>query len=325
MYYFVVNPASRSGKGIEVWNTVEGYLKKTGTEYEALFSEAQGQIESIVRDLTSAHAQDELPINMIILGGDGTLDEALQGVFDFTKVNIGYIPTGSSNDFARALKMGDDVIEITKKVLGCIEPSIIDLGRLEYLSASSVRSRFKTGEIKNTRYFDVSCGIGFDAAICEEALDPGGSKSFLNKIGLGKLIYLKIALHIIFKGAQPDGKLILSNGETVRFNKLRFLVGMNTCYEGGGFKFAPDAVCNDGYLDLCLVSDLSAAQAFLVLPRALKGKHTASRKVKTYHEKSFEIVTDEPLWVHTDGEVYTKSSHIKVSIEPGLLRLLYPV
>lgn len=322
MFYFVVNPASRSGLGIDVWKTVEQYLKSIDFEYEVFLSTHQGNVQTIMNDLCRAHVDEEEPINIIVLGGDGTMDEALQGVVDFSKVNIGYIPTGSSNDFARALSYSSDPVESVKKLIACNEPKLFDLGKLEYLSTSGSRMGLN-GEFERTRYFDVSCGVGFDAAICKLALDPGGSKSFLNKIGLGKLIYLKIALSEIFRGIQPDGRLILEDGQTIPFKKLRFIVGMNTCYEGGGFKFAPDAVGDDGFLDICLVSNMSAFNAFLVLPKASKGKHVTSKKVKTYHTRSYELVLDEPLWVHTDGEVYTKSTHIRVSCEPELLRLLY--
>lgn len=322
MFYFIVNPASRSGLGIGVWKNVESYLNSIEFEYQVLFSTRQGNVQTIMNDLCSEHINEESPITVVVLGGDGTMDEALQGVIDFTKVNIGYIPTGSSNDFARALSFAQDPVETVKKIIDCKEPKLFDLGKLEYLSTAGLREGVGSA-ISNIRYFDVSCGTGFDAAVCVEALNPNGSKSFLNKIGLGKLIYLKIALSVIFKGIQPDGKLILEDGTTIPFKNLRFLVGMNTCYEGGGYKFAPEAVGDDGLLDICLVSNLSAPKAFVVLPKALKGNHVTSKKVSTYRTKSYEVVLDEPLWVHTDGEVYTKSSHFKVSCQPGLLRLLY--
>ena len=322
MFYFIVNPASRSGLGIDVWKSVDEYLKSVEFEYDVFYSAYQGNVQTIMNDLCSSHINDECPINVVVLGGDGTMDEALQGVIDFTKVNLGYIPTGSSNDFARAMEYPADPVEAVKKIISCPEPRIMDLGKLEYLATSGSRMGLSTG-ISTTRYFDVSCGLGFDASVCVEALNPGGAKSFLNKIGLGKLIYLKIALSVIFKGSQPDGRLILDDGTTVSFNKLRFLVGMNTCYEGGGYKFAPDAVGDDGYLDICMVSNLSALEAFLVLPKALNGKHVKSKKVKLFHTTGYELILDEPLWVHTDGEVYSKSNHVKVSCEPGLLRLLY--
>ena len=233
-----------------MWTEVETYLKTSGVEYDAFFSEHQGHVAELMKELTSEHSIDPEPVNVIILGGDGTLDEALQGIADFEKVNIGYIPTGSSNDFARALNLNGEPVELLKRILACKEPVKFDLGLLRYEEVSDERSRIFKGDVPSLRFFDVSCGIGFDAAICEEALGTD-SKSFLNRIGLGKLTYLVICLKQLFGARLTGGTLILDNDKRVTFNKMRFIVGMNTCFEGGGFKFAPDAVPIDGYLDIC--------------------------------------------------------------------------
>lgn len=320
-YYFVVNPASKSGRGIEIWNSLKAHLAARNMEYDVVFSERHGHVAELVRNITTEHSNDPEPVNVIILGGDGTLDEALQGIANFENTNIGYIPTGSGNDFARSLDYTQNAIETLDRIIAIKEPRIYDLGKLEYLNMTGDRSRLHNGNVPTTHYFDVSAGIGFDAGICERAL-ASKSKDFLNKIGLGKLIYLFIAIKLIFGDSCPDATLILDGGEEIKVKKLRFIVGMNTCYEGGGFKFAPKAVPDDGYLDICQVNDISSFGCFGVLPGASKGKHVKNKHVHTYHVKEFEVKTDEPLWVHTDGEVYTKSSHIKVSVVPGVLRFL---
>ena len=66
-------------------------------------------------------------------------DAALQGIADFERVNIGYIPTGSSNDFARALNWHGEPVELLKKILACKEPVRFDLGRLKYEELSDVK------------------------------------------------------------------------------------------------------------------------------------------------------------------------------------------
>ena len=321
MYYFLVNPSSCSGRGLKIWQELEAYLKEATVEYKSYFSKRQGHVEELMRDICEEHAEDAEPVNVVVLGGDGTMDEALQGILDFEKVNVGYIPTGSSNDFARALTYPDSPVKALKRILECKEPLRYDLGRLKYEAMSDERSRFHKGNIPSSRYFDVSCGIGFDAAICEEAL-AAGSKNFLNKIGLGKLTYLVICLKQLFGSKLAAGTLILDDDEKISFGKLRFIVGMNTCYEGGGFKFAPAAVPTDGHLDICAVSDINPFSVILSLPSAMKGKHVKNKKIHIYRVKSYEVITDIPLWVHTDGEVYTKATHIKVSVLPGKLRFL---
>ena len=271
--------------------------------------------------VTSEHLNDETPVNVIILGGDGTLDEALQGIADFSKVNIGYIPTGSGNDFARALSYESGAVENIKHILSIKEPKIYDLGKLEYMSVSDDRTCIAGKDISRTRYFDVSCGIGFDAAICERAL-ASKVKDFLNRIGLGKLIYGLISVKLIFSDVKPKATILFDDGESVEFDRLRFIVGMNTCFEGGGYKFAPAAVPDDGYLDICVLNNMSPLEAISVIPKAAKGTHITNKHVGQFHAKAYEVKSEIPLWVHTDGEVYTKSDHIRVSVVPGALRFL---
>ena len=322
MFYFLVNPASRSGHGREVFKKIETYMKEEKIEYQAFFSKRPGHMVELMNDICKEHLEDTERTNIIILGGDGTFNEAIQGICDFSKVNIGYIPTGSSNDFARAVIYSDDPVENAKKVLGAKEPMKFDIGKLKYENISTERSKLANGPVPPTRYFNVSCGIGFDAAVCEEALESK-AKDFLNKIGLGKLIYGLVAIRQIFGAKLCDAVLTLEDDEEIEMKKCRFIVGMNTCYEGGGYKFAPNAVPDDGYLDICAVGNISPFGVLLALPGAQKGKHVKKKKIHTYHVKSFSIRTSKPLWVHTDGEVFVKSSAIKVSLIPGGLNFLW--
>ncbi len=322
MFFFLVNPASKSGHGMKVWKTVSSYLNERNVEYEVFFSKRPGHVQELMYDICSKNLEKDGRINVVILGGDGTFNEAIQGVISFDKVNIGYIPTGSSNDFARALPYVDDPVENVKKIIDCETPLKYDLGRLKYEGKIKDRSSASSGSMAATRYFNVSCGIGFDAAVCEEALHSR-AKDFLNKFGLGKLAYGLIAIKQIFGAKLCDAKLTFEDGEVVEIKKCRFVVGMNTCYEGGGYKFAPTAVPDDGFLDICTVGNISALGVILALPSGMKGNHVKKKNIHLYHVKSYEITTDKPLWVQTDGEVHAKADHIKVSVIPGALNFLF--
>lgn len=97
-YHFILNPVSRSGKGRKLWDTViEPYLQAANVSYEAHFSREAGDITRLTREIVSGNSWE--PHRIVILGGDGTMDEALQGIDDLSQVALGYIPIGSGNDF----------------------------------------------------------------------------------------------------------------------------------------------------------------------------------------------------------------------------------
>ena len=190
MYHIIINPVSRSGRGLQIWNKqVEPILREKKAEYRSYFSEKPGDVIRIVREL-SARTQGDL--SLLILGGDGTMNEALQGMEDPSRFILGYIPTGSSNDLARDLKIPKNPSEALELILNSESPRSMDLGTVVY----------PDGEM---RHFAVSCGIGFDAAVCEEALHSKIKKT-MNRLGLGKLTYLGIALRQLFAAKAVSGK-----------------------------------------------------------------------------------------------------------------------
>jgi diacylglycerol kinase family enzyme len=97
---------------------------------------------------------------------------------------------------------------------------------------------------------------------------------------------------------------------------------MNTCYEGGGFKFCPDAVNSDGLLNMCGAGNLNRMNFFRIFPTAYDGNHLKFDGLFSDQGKSFTIRSSTPLWVHTDGEVLCKSSCITVDLFPHKLQLL---
>ena len=97
---------------------------------------------------------------------------------------------------------------------------------------------------------------------------------------------------------------------------------MNCAYEGGGYRFAPDADPSDGRMTLVAVGDIPAPKAILSFPAAHAGKYFNIKGVHHFTIQSAEIRTAKPLWVHTDGEVSYQSDHISVKCLPQRLALL---
>lgn len=307
MYHVIINPMSRSGKGLKIWKSeIEPALHKENIKYRSYFSREAGDVSRIANDILNTSTEET--VNIILLGGDGTVNEALQGMKDTDRVVLGYIPTGSSNDFAKDLGIPFAPAEALELILHKGTAREMDLGTVTY----------NDGE---KRRFMVSCGIGFDAAVCEEALHSN-IKKFCNKIGLGKLTYLGIALKQLFAAKSVSCKLILDDEPPIHIRKVLFVTCMQHRYEGGGFMFCPDADATDGYLNLCVVGDVPKPVILAALPTAFKGKHYFVKGITPYKAKKVCIETSAPLWLHTDGEVCRHTRSVTVTCEQKCIRVV---
>lgn len=319
MYHIIINPASRSGQGAKIWSEqVEPALKESTVEYQTYFSTKAGEVKHLAAQITAEHADDS-DLKLIVLGGDGTVNEALQGIADPSKVILGYIPTGSSNDLARDLGIPKDPKAALNLILQNTCPRAMDLGRLTYLDED---------QPEESRLFAVSCGIGFDAAVCAEAMSSR-IKDTMNRIGLGKLTYLGIALKQLITARKVSCTLTLEDKVhdkkgTLKLPRFLFVTCMSHRYEGGGFMFCPPAVDHDGVMDVCSVGNISKVLVLFALPTAFFGKHYFVKGIDAYTVTELSISTSAPLWVHTDGEVTRQSRGFHVECLPGVIRMITP-
>ena len=220
MYYFVVNPASRSGKGLKIWEKTEEILKEKKIEYESYILTAPGE----AREMAQFLSLNKTPCTVVIVGGDGTINEFLSGLPTFEGITLGYLPTGSGNDFARGMHLPakpEDALDL-----------ILNPEKFRHINIGITSS----GDEK--KYFAISSGIGFDAAICYES-NASALKSILNKIHAGKLIYLINALRMLFALKPCSMRVLLDDSQLLTFQKVYFVTAMNMKYEGGGFMFCP--------------------------------------------------------------------------------------
>ena len=190
MYHVIVNPAARSGRGKKNWEIVKRVLDEKEVKYKSYLTSKHGDAARIVSKICKENER----VHLMVLGGDGTLNEVIQGLDSFENVALSTIPVGSSNDLARALRISPDPVEAVTHLL--TKPTILymDMGTV-HCENSLVRE----GNMSiPDRHFLVSCGMGYDASVCHEALSSG-IKNFFNRLGLGKLSYLFICLKQLSK------------------------------------------------------------------------------------------------------------------------------
>lgn len=303
MYTFIINPNARSGLGQKIWKELEKTLKERNVEYQALFTKYQRHATQLVKELTSDGEEHII----VALGGDGTVNEVVNGIQDLTKVTFGYIPIGSSNDFARYFRLNIDPKQALERILKPAGYSNMNIGVLEYQN--------------KRRRFAVSTGIGFDAAVCHQVvISP--VKKMLNKIKLGKLTYVTIAIDRIINLKPCTTTITLDDNQKITYKGTYFIAGMNHPYQGGGFKFCPKANPCDDNLDVIVAAGFPKPKILCILPCAYKGLHTLFKGVYTYSCKKVEIETERAWPVHTDGEPIFLQKKITISLEPDKLKVI---
>jgi YegS/Rv2252/BmrU family lipid kinase len=316
MFEIVINPAGAGGAAMKAWKKAEPVFQKSGAEYHVTYSTRSHDLDAIAHDLT----MHDREIDLVILGGDGSMNKALNGLMNLAHVRIGFIPCGSGNDLAKALGIPKDPIACARKILEGKVVRTLDFGEVTYLNACHFRNGRGDTEEPFTRRFHISSGIGFDAEICAN-VNVSKSKKFFNKIHLGKLIYLFVAMRIIFASHKIDALIQFDHQKPVK-KKMLAAVAMNTAYEGGGFKFCPAADPQDGILDVCVWGDVSKADFFKMFPYAYSGAHLKFDSIDADQVSLVDIQADQPCWIHTDGEVECMSTHVQMQLAKEKLQYL---
>lgn len=303
MYHFIVNPNARSGLGKETWNTIEPVLIEQNIDYQVYETKYQKHATAITRNITINDGHH----NIVVLGGDGTVNEVINGIYNLESVTLSYIPIGSSNDFARGFRLPKNPITALQYILRPTNYVLMDVGCITY------------GDNK-TRRFAVSTGLGFDAAVCHQVM-VSKLKIILNKLKLGKLAYAAVAISQIVKKDFGSMEVIV-DGNSRFYKKAIFAAAMNHKYEGGGFNFCPKADPCDGALDVIVASDISKLGMLFLLPFAFKGLHVHSKAINIIRGKDIQFKSSIPLPIHTDGEPIFLRKEMSIALEPKKLRVV---
>ena len=306
MYYFIVNPGSQTGKAKGLWKNLEKRLKNSRINYKVFYTSKRNDAENYARTICEAHPEMK---RIVIAGGDGTANEAINGLFGYDNFIMGYIPMGSSNDLARGLGIPQDPVSVIENT---IHPRA-------FIRVNHGMVISKDGRI--FRKFAVSSGIGYDADICAKA-QRSKLKSILNSIGLGKLIYYLIGFTLIFTNKPAKAVITIDGKRRIKCDRLIFAANMNTKYEGGGMPMAPNANPYDGKITVCLVHDISRLTHLRLMPSILNGSHVKHKNIDQITARTIEIETDRPMTIHTDGEVIGRNNHVTFSCFPEKVRMI---
>lgn len=284
--YFIINPKARNGYSLKIWKKVESKLLADKIPYLAFFTEYPGHAKKLSAQIAGSNQQEKL---VIAVGGDGTIHEVMNGMVKYSHITLGFIPGGSGNDFSRGFLIPTDPEEALKVILRLMnhEATLIDIGKV-------------TMKDQSEHYFINNMGAGFDALVSHE-VNQSRMKAFLNKLGLGRLVYVYFLLKKLFT-YQCSTIDLLIDGKKHIFEDTWFVTVSNQPFYGGGMKIAPEALPDDGKLDITVVCQLSRLKLLLVFISVFWGKHIHFKEVKTFKGVTASIHSSSALFVHADGE-----------------------
>mgnify|MGYP002623438993 FL=1 len=307
MYHFIVNIHGGSGKAFLKWNKIRALLNEKHVEFKVRVPQGVGDASRIAREISELPEDD---IRIVVVGGDGTINEVLNGISDFSKIKLGLIPTGSGNDFTRGMKLPR---HNPKKALNIIlnskDDKKIDLGKTTVLSTN------------DSRIFGISSGFGLDA-IVGTGINEAKIKKILNWLHLGKLSYAVLTIQTLFTMRTYSVSLKFDDDEPLQFNKLIFLAAMNFKAEGGGVPMAPKARGDDGELSICLAAGVPKILTFFKFPLLCLGLHGSSKGFYLRNCKTLELHSSAKSILHTDGELVGNVDSVKFEVLPQKLTVL---
>jgi len=283
---FIYNPAAGRGRASRHHAEAERHLRALGADVDAHASSSPA-------DLTRAAAEASRGEydRVVVCGGDGTLHLAVRE-FDLAGGTLALVPKGSGNDFAKVLGIPTDV------------------GAACELALRGTTREVDVAVANGIRYLGVA-GLGFDSEVARYAND---NVKFLR----GSLVYLYAILRVLPRFT-PHRVTI----DDDRNEEIMFATVGNSRQYGGGIRIVPDALIDDGHLDLCIVHRTSRFQLLKTLPRAYTGTHVKSPFVETGRGTSFAFTSERPLDVYADGERITVTP-VRFSLAGERLRIVAP-
>ena len=294
----IANPTSGKGRGRRTSERVRDLLIRAGLSAELRFTTATGDAERFAGEACTDGSSRAC---IIACGGDGTVQEVANALArsrarapDSTPI-MGLAPAGRCNDFGRDLGIGRNPEAIARTLLSG-KPRPLDLGRI------------------NGRYFCTVATAGIDAAVSR----------YVDKLRWlrGTPAYVLGAFAVLSRYRAP--RLRITGDFGVIEQSVFLASSANTSSYGGAIAIAPDAVPDDGLLDLCVIDAVSRLRALELIPYVLLGRHRNRREVHFYRSRRILIESLDPMELWADGEPVGQAP-ADIELIPAAIQIMLPV
>lgn len=241
---------------------------------------------------------------LVVVGGDGSVNEVVNGVGDLGGVELAVLPNGTGWDFVRTYG-------IPRRLDAAVETALagdvreIDLGVVDFRTWAGTEGR---------AYFANVGSAGISGAIAQRANDTSKALG-------GKVSYYWATVAVFF-GWQAGELRVAVDGETRAGRMIDVLVA-NGRYLGGGMMMLPEAEPDDGLFDVLLIGDVTKRDLLVVLPKTYRGKHLPHPKLEVLRGRVVTVESDEPLPIEVDGE-QPGTTPARFEVVPRALRVRVP-
>jgi YegS/Rv2252/BmrU family lipid kinase len=270
LIFVVANPASGKPKRLDhIINELVDFLDNYSLKYEVFLTSRSKNAWRIVEKNF-----DENFTDLLIIGGDGTINEAINGLkYD---VPVSFIPNGTGNDYVKTLNIGGSLRE---------QLEVLRVGRIKKVDLG----------VCNARKFLNGVGVGFDGQI---VADMVGKKSILK----GPVKYYYHVLSILASYRSRIFNYTIDTNQQSK-NLILLCVAKGTTF-GGSFKLTPQAKLDDGLLHYCEIGKINGLRRFLNIHKLQGGSHNTLPEVRLGSATSISIAANNQLHAHIDGEYF---------------------
>ena len=297
--FIIINPNAASKTALQKWNTIKALLEKEAINFEFYLTKSMGDAFNIAKDAISAGYN-----HIIGVGGDGTVNEIVNGIFhqkkiDTKKIKFAFFEAGTGNDWGKSVGISQNYQNIIKSIKN-------NKNILQDIGVLTIDNKIK-------KYFANVSGIGLDSYIAKK-MNILKNKGKASKIGYFLSIFSSIFSY------KPDTLKIVSDEFNKEIKTLSMSIGIGK-YNGGGLMQIPHALIDDGLLSVTLIKKIPPHVILKNAAGLFNGKFIKSKHVITFNTKHLEIVAKNNIIVELDGEIYTGKKFV-FSLLPRALNVI---
>jgi diacylglycerol kinase (ATP) len=291
-WLFIVNPVAGNMSGAAMVQVIEQKIRESGISAEIRITEQKGHATELSADAASRGVK-----YIIAVGGDGTFNETVRPLIGNMNVVAGIIPAGTGNDFNQIPGFPNRFTDKDWEIFFMRNTIRQDVG------------------VVNDSIFLNGLGIGFDAEVAAQNYTEGGK---VRKGGADKYIWHIVKTLLFFREKRM---LVNSNGSKHETDCFINTVSIGRRF-AGSFFLTPEAIANDGLLDVCSIRKINLFHRFRLLLKVPSGSHIKDKRVNYFRTPSVELEFPVEVPYHVDGELCF-ASNFKISLIEGGLTIIY--